>query len=390
MPLRVGRLLCGTAFVSLVFAGASLACELKIGSPAVLSGPAAQWGIALRGAVNFVAKETTEEKRLVIDGEACAVTTSVIDSKYTAEGAASAMSQLAAQGIKVIVGAVGSPEVTGMKPVATRNRMVAMVNSFAKNSIGPQWPNVFHIGPGPSGWAGPIIDVGLERFKFDSVAIVAPNDQGGTDVAGVNGDIFKQKGVKVSEEYYQRGTTNFAPIVTRVMNAKPGALDLASSPAGDAGIIVKQLRQAGFQGPIFRLGGPGFDEIARVAGGVDVLKDFLWYEPIYMDDNMKALEEKYEKLMGSPRPENSDFFRWVYAARMMVKAAAAAGTVDDPQKIADAMRQLPVDDENIGKGHWIGQSFFGINQEMSYPFAIGVVQNGEKQPFLRADAVSEK
>ncbi len=174
------------------------------------------------------------------------------------------------------------------------------------------------------------------------------------------------------------------------MNANPGALDLASSPAGDAGIIVKQLRQAGFEGPIFRLGGPGFDEIARVAGGVDVLKDFLWYEPIYMDDNMRALEDKYKKLMGSPRPENSDFFRWVFAARMMVKAVQAAGTVDDSEKIAAEMRKLPVEDENIGKGHWIGQAFFGINQEMSYPFAIGIVQGGKQQPLLRADAVSEK
>src|SRR5690606_13424993 len=250
------------------------------------------------------------------------------------------------------------------------NRMVAMVNSFAKNAIGPQWPTVFHIGPGPSAWASPIIDAGLERFKFDKVAIVAPNDQGGTDIASVNAQIFKDKGIGVTEEYYQRGTTNFAPIITRIMGTNPGAIDLASSPAGDAGIIVKQLRQAGFEGPIFRLGGPGFDEIARVAGGVDVLKDFLWYEPVYMDDNLRALEDKYEKLMGSKRPENSDFFRWVIAARMMVKAVQEAGTVEDTEKIAEALRKLPVQDENIGNGYWIGEEFFGINQEMSYPFAI--------------------
>jgi branched-chain amino acid transport system substrate-binding protein len=284
---------------------------------------------------------------------------------------------------------VGSPEVTGMKPVAKRNHMVAMVDSFAKNAIGPQWPNMFHIGPGPSGWAGPIIDAGLERFKFSTVAIVAPNDQGGTDIASVNAQIFSEKGVKPTEEYYQRGTTNFAPIVTRMLSSNPGAVDLASSPAGDAGIIVKQLRQAGFEGPIFRLGGPGFEEIARVAGGIDVLKDFLWYEPVYMDDNLHALEQKYAKLMGKPRPENADFFRWTFAARMMIKAVAAAGTVDDADKIAEAMRKLPVEDENIGKGYWIGQKFFGINQEMSYPFAIGVVQDGKVQPNIHAAAVKE-
>jgi branched-chain amino acid transport system substrate-binding protein len=317
------------------------------------------------------------------------VSVTAIDSKYTAEGAASAMNAFAAQGIKVIVGPVGSPEVTGAKPVAKRNRMVALVNSFAKDSIGPQWPTVFHIGPGPSGWASPIIDAALERFKFNTVSIVAPNDQGGTDIASVNAKIFEEKGVKATEEYYQRGTTNFAPIVTRMLSSNPGAVDLASSPAGDAGIIIKQLRQAGFAGPIFRLGGPGFEQITRVAGGLDVVKDFIWYEPVYMDENVRALEAKYQKLMGAPRPENADFFRWTSAARMLIKAVAAAGTIDDADKIAEALRKLPVEDENIGKGHWIGQKFFGINQEMSYPFSIGLVQAGKVQPHVRADAVRD-
>lgn len=389
MALHLGRVICGTLLASVALTGASSACELKIGVPAVLSGPAAQWGIALRDAVEFVAKETMEERRLKINGTDCKVSAVAIDSKYTAEGAASATNAFAADGIKVIVGPVGSPEVTGLKPVAKRNHMIAMVNSFAKNAIGPQWPNVFHIGPGPSGWAGPIIDAGLERYKFSTVAIVAPNDQGGTDIASVNAQIFKEKGVKAREEYYQRGTTNFAPIVTRLLSSNPGAVDLASSPAGDAGIIVKQLRQAGFEGPIFRLGGPGFEEITRVAGGLDVLKDFLWYEPVYMDDNLRELEKKYATLMGTERPENADFFRWTFAARMLIKAVAAAGTVDDADKIAEAMRKLPVEDENIGKGFWIGEKFFGINQEMSYPFAIGVVVDGKVQPYIHAAAVKE-
>ncbi len=389
MALRAQRAAIGALLASVTFCSAGSACELKIGAPAVLSGPAAQWGIALRGALEFVAKETAQERRLVIGGTPCTVSVKAIDSKYTAEGAASAMNALAAEGITVIVGPVGSPEVTGMKPVALRNRMVAMVNSFARDSIGPRWPNVFHIGPGPSGWAGPIIDEGRKHYTFSSVGIVAPNDQGGTDVAGVNAEIFKKKGVSVVEEYYQRGTTNFAPIVTRVLRSSPGAIDLASSPAGDAGIIVKQLRQAGFTGPIFRLGGPGFEEIARVAGGVEVLKDFLWYEPVAMDEGLRALEKKHQDLMGGPRPENADFFRWVFAARMMVKAAQAAQSIDKPQAIADAMRKLPVEDENIGKGYWIGQQFFGINQEMSYPFAIGQVRGGKVQEYIRADAVKE-
>ena len=73
---------------------------------------------------------------------------------------------------------------------------------------------------------------------------------------------------------HQRGTTDFGPIVRRLLADHPDALDTASPPPGDAGVIVKQLRLAGkFKGPIGRNGGPGTEEILRVCGGIDVLKD---------------------------------------------------------------------------------------------------------------------
>ena len=196
--------------------------------------------------------------------------------------------------------------------------------------------------------------------------------------------------MEATEEYYQRGTTNFAPIITRIMGAKPDAVDVASSPPGDAGTIIKQLRQAGFEGPIGRLGGPGYSEIARIAGGNEVLKDFYWYEPVFIDDKVKAIAEDYKALMKEERPENDLFFQWVSATRMVVKAIAQAGTVTDTQKVAEVLRKLPVEDPNMGTGHWIGKEFFGINQELSFPFGIGLVVKGKLQPTLRVDAATGK
>jgi branched-chain amino acid transport system substrate-binding protein len=234
------------------------------------------------------------------------------------------------------------------------------------------------------------VKVAKDKFGMKSVVLVAPNDQGGTDIASVDAEAYKNNGVTATEEYYQRGTTNFAPIITRIMNAKPDAVDLASSPPGDAGIIVKQLRQAGFEGPIGRLGGPGFSEISRVAGGNEVLKDFYWYEPVFIDEKVLELETEHKKLLNTERPENNLYFQWVGAARMVVKAAGKAGSVDDVQKIAAALRSLPVEDPNLGKGLWIGQEFFGINQELSFPFGIGVVADGQVQPVVRVEAATGK
>ncbi|MBX9588058.1 MAG: ABC transporter substrate-binding protein [Hyphomonadaceae bacterium] len=365
-------------------------CELKLGVVAVLSGPAAQWGIALRGSAELAAAEANAEGGLKVGADNCRISVVTVDSKYTAEGAAAAANNLVSQGIKIILGPIGSPELTGLKPIAVRNELLVVASSYAKNAIGPQWPLVFHGGPGPSGWADPIIKVAKQKFTIRSVVVVAPNDQGGTDIASVVVDAYSKNGIKAREEYYQRGTTNFAPLVTRILNAQPDAVDLASSPAGDAGIIVKQLRQAGFTGPIGRLGGPGTDEIARVAGGYDVLKNFYWYEPVLIDDKVRKIADDYRRLLNASPPENNLFFQWVAVARILTKAIARAGTIEDTKKIADALRALPVEDEALGKGLWIGQEFFGINQELSFPFGIGLILDGKVQALQRHDAATGK
>jgi branched-chain amino acid transport system substrate-binding protein len=395
--MRVTRrnLLISGAVFGAALAGASGAAiaadqELKIGVVGVLSGPAAQWGLALKGAVEFVAAEANRDGLIKIGGAPIRVSVVAIDSKYTAEGAAAAANTLAGQGIKFIIGAIGSPEMTGVKPIAKRNSMLVLGNSYAKDAIGPQWPLVFHVGPGPSGWADPIIKIAKQKFGMKSVMMVAPNDQGGTDIATVDAEAYRKNGIPATEEYYQRGTTNFAPTVTRIMNAKPEAVDLASSPPGDAGIIVKQLRQAGFEGPIGRLGGPGYSEISRVAGGDAVLKDFYWYEPVVIDEKAQQIADDFKTLIGTERPENNLFFQWVSGARMVVKAIAQAGTISDTEKVAAALRTLPVTDPNLGAGHWIGKEFFGVNQELSFPFGVGMVTGGQLQPIVRVEAATGK
>lgn len=369
---------------------AHAACELKLGVIGPLAGPAAEWGAAIKGATDLVAAQANADGGLPVGEERCHVSVAAMDGRYTAEGAAAAGNALASQGVKFIIGPIGSPEMTGLKPIAVRNNMLVMGNGYAKNVIGPQWPLVFHSGPGPSGWADPIVKVAKDKFGLKKVVVVAPNDQGGTDIASVNAVAYKNNGIEAVEEYYQRGTANFQPIVTRMIGMHPDAVDTASSPPGDAGTMAKQLRQAGFEGPIGHLGGPGTDEIARIAGGMDVLKTFYWFEPIVVDDKIEELAVGYRKAFNAERPESNLFFQWVGAARMVTKAITKAGTVTDARKVAEALRSLPVEDPNLGNGLWIGQEFFGINQELSFPFGVGTIIDGKMQPIIRQPAATGK
>jgi branched-chain amino acid transport system substrate-binding protein len=305
-PLLVGLLLI-TAMSAMPAAAQD--CETKIGALGPMSGGAAAWGIAMKAGADFVAAAVNETGGLQIGNRKCKVTVLTYDTKYTADGAAAGANFLASQNVKVIIGPVGSPEATGIKPVANRNQQLTFNSSYAKDAIGTQFPLAFHQLAGPVVWAPPLVKAAKERFKITSVVVVAPNDQGGTDVASVNADTYKANGIKTTEEYYQRGTTNFAPIVTRIMNVRPDAVDTASSPPGDAATMVKQLLEAGFSGVIGRLGGPGTPEIIRAAGGVEKIKGFYWLELVAIDDpKVKAMLTEYQRVMKTAAPDNTPMF----------------------------------------------------------------------------------
>jgi branched-chain amino acid transport system substrate-binding protein len=384
------RLLAGVVGMTLLAAASpsQAACELKLGVVGGLSGATAQWGNAIKAAVEFVVKKTNDAGGLQVGPDRCPVTISIVDTKATAEGAAAAANQLVSQGVKFVLGPVVSPEATGIKPIAMRNNMLIFLNSYAKNAIGPQWPLVFHEGPGPSVWADPIVKAAKAKFNIKSVVVVAPNDQGGTDIASVDVDVYKNNGIEATDEYYQRGTTNFAAIITRILARNPDAVDTASSAPSDAGIMVKQLRQAGFKGPIGRLGGAATDEIIRIAGSVETVKDFYWYENVATSDpKVQAIYDEFKQVMGAPAPENTTMILWVAASQVLLDAISKSGTITDTKKVAEVLRGLPVDDKYLGKGFWTGKSFFGIKQEIAFPFGIGMIVDGKMLPVERVEAV---
>ena len=382
------HLLAGTACLALLAATpARAACDLKIGIVGGLSGATAQWGFSLRAAVEYAAAEANAAGGLKVGADTCKVTTVAVDSRATAEGAAAAASQLASQGVKFVVGPVVSPEATGIKPIAARNAMLVFLDSYAKNAISPQYPLDFHEGPGPSVWADPIIKAAKARFGIKSVVVVAPNDQGGTDIASVDVDVYKQNGIAASDEYYQRGTQDFTALVTRILGRKPDAVDTSSSAPTDAGVMIKQLRQAGFTGPVGRLGGAATDEIIRIVGSAATLKDFYWFENVPVDDpKVRAVWPAYKKLMGTDAPENTNLVLWLAAAHMLLKAISHAGTITDTRAVAQSLRTLPVEDPVLGRGEWTGRKFFGIAQEMSFPFGIGMMVDGKALPVQRVEA----
>ncbi|HVZ07011.1 ABC transporter substrate-binding protein [Rhodopila sp.] len=364
-------------------------CELKIGAMGPMSGSGAQWGLSMQSAAELAAAEANKAGGIKINGETCKVSVVSYDSKYTADGAAAGANVLAGQDIHIIIGPVGSIENAAVKPVAARNQQLAWNAAYANNALEPRFPLMFQVSPPPAVWADLLIKRAMKTFPMKTVVIVVPNDQTGTDVAGVDAAAYKHNGVTATTEFFQRGTTNFAPIITRVLATHPDAVDTASSAPGDAGVIVKQLRLAGFTGPIGRVGGPGTAEILRVSGGLDVLRDFYWYEAVPTDDpKVRAIDDEYRALLGKDPMGGTTFWSYLPGARLTLKAVQAAGT-DDAEKVAAVLRTMPVEDPNIGKGYWTGKKQFGIAQGLFFPFGIGIIKDGKNLGVERQEAQPE-
>jgi branched-chain amino acid transport system substrate-binding protein len=353
-------------------------CEAKIGVVGPMSGGAALWGLSARNGAEIAAAEANQAGGLLMGGKKCKVVVVSYDSKYSAEGAAAAASSLASQDVGVIVGPVGSPEATGIKPVAERNKQVTTNSGYNKDAIGTQWPLAFHALPGPGAWAKPIAKAAKEKFDIKSIVVVAPNDQGGTDVGSMAVDAYRGVGIDTIEEYYQRGTTNFAPIVARIMRSDPTAIDVCSSPPGDAATIVKQLLEAGFKGVFGRMGGTATEEIVKAAGGVESLGNFYWLESVYIPQaNLDALIAR-QKSIGQSSPGNAVVVA-IFAAsgRLALKAISNAGTSSDGVKVAEELRKLPIDDPWLGKGEWTGMPAFGLRQEFGFSVGMGMIVKGK-------------
>jgi branched-chain amino acid transport system substrate-binding protein len=361
-------------------------CVLKIGTLGPLTGPAADFGLSMEATAKFVASEANADGGVKVGNGRCKVEVSSYDTGYTSAGAASGATEFASKGIKFVIGPLGATELTGMKPVAARYNMLLNANGFGRDALDKKYPLVFHMGPGPFVWAGPIIAAAQKEFGFKTAKVIAPNDQSGDDIAIVNELKFKEQGIDVTRDTYQRGTQDFAPVVSRLLRGNPGVIDFASSPAGDVGTMIKQLRQAGYMGVFARLGGDSTAEITKVAG-LDNMQNFFFYAPVNFEaSEILAILPEFKKATGMDATGIS--LGWIPGARSLLEAIAKAGTIDDTAAVAQALRTNDLKGPLLGQGVWTGEKEFGVNQEMSWPFNMGLIKNGQKPTFVELSAES--
>ena len=367
---------------ALLLAGSMIpasAQTLKIGAIGSLSGGGTAWGLAIKRGAEIAVDEVNKAGGLKVGDKTYQVELVMYDDQYTGQGGKTAAERLVFQDkVKFIVGPIGSNPVLSTMEVTTPEKVLLMSNGYTPRILQNDHKASYNFrftltniefAPSMMKWV-------KENLKLKKVGILVPNDAIGQSVAPPLVKLYKESGIETVVDYYERGSKEFSPLITRLMAAGIDGFDINFNAPGEAGLMVKQARQIGFDKTIFQMGGPSVPEIIEVAG--KQAEGFISYEMVDFDQPsvvafVKAYEAKYGKgIMNSQTPA---FYN---ATKILFEAIRRAGTVEDTTKVRDAVEKIAGYDAGIyGPVRWTGMKNYGVDHQLALPFYIVEVKNGK-------------
>jgi branched-chain amino acid transport system substrate-binding protein len=352
--------------------------ELKIGAIVTLSGAGAAWGQAMLYATELAADDVNAKGGLDVGGKKYKVKVVAYDDKYQAGEAVTAANRLVFEDkVKYVIGPVGSAAALAVGPIMEKNKVVMLTLGFTDKALAADKPFSFRPNLTTMETSQPQIDWIVKAKGIKKVGALFPNDETGQQIALDLEKAYAKAGAKMdAKEFFERERVDMMPLLTRIMAKGVDAIELDGNAPGTAGLIVKQARELGFKGHIIRSGGPATTEIVNVAGA-GATNGMLVNTPIDpANAEVKAYAEryfgKYKKRMNGFSPAFYD------GTRMLFQAMGQAGSTTDTDKVRVALEGIKDFKGILGTLNWTGKEVYGSNHQISAPFYIARVQDGQE------------
>jgi branched-chain amino acid transport system substrate-binding protein len=370
------------AGVALMFGGAAIAQAqevLKIGGIGPLSGGGTAWGLAAQRGMEIAIEEINAGGGVNAGGKTYKLELIMYDDQYTGQGGKAAAERLVNQdNVKFIIGPVGSPPALGVISVTNPAKVIALTNGYAPQILknDTKDPYNFRIYPTNIEFGPPLIKWLKNNMpELKKVAMLAPNDAVGQSVAGALAEDYRKQGFEVVLELFERGIKEFTPLILRMMAQKVDLFEFDGNSPGDAGLMLKQIRQAGFKGKVIQIGGPGSDEIIEIAG--PAAEGFLSYGVFDWDTPAgKKLRPIYEKKYGKGII-NQFMPAFYHTVFLLVDAIKRADSIDTT-KVRDALDAMNGFDAGIyGPVKWCCKETYGVNRQLMFTYYLAEVKDGK-------------
>ncbi|MDD3813420.1 MAG: ABC transporter substrate-binding protein [Desulfocapsaceae bacterium] len=342
MKKMVSKVLMGAAALSLLLTPAAWAENIKVGAILAVTGPASFLGGPEARTLEMMVADINAKGG--INGNP--VELILKDSAANPEKAVSFAKQLIEEDkVLAIIGPSTSGETMQIKKIAEDGKTPLLSCAAAEVIVDPVASYVFKT-PQKDSDAVKMIYKEMNKLGLVNVAVLSDNTGFGKAGAEQLAKIAPEFGIKIVEkESYDTKDSDLTAPVAKIKANKDVQAVINWSVAPAQSIVVKNIRQAGWNVPIFQSHGFGNIKFVEVAGAAAEGVIFpagrlLIAADLPADNPQKELLTQYKKNYETKYKENvSTFGGHAYDAMVILEAAVKVGG-NDRAKVRDAIEGL--------------------------------------------------
>jgi branched-chain amino acid transport system substrate-binding protein len=220
-----------------------------------LSGSGAPGGIRAQRTFNWAIEDTNAQGGIVVDGVRYKIQAQYLDHAQNVQKAADAANVIINQYNGKFAYMQATNTVMATEDVFAQANVFVFAEAVPQpKTISAKWPLQFSTVISPGTYSATVYyPLFIKNFGVKNIALVDPDNDNGRVFAGIAKATAQQLGLPVTfvaDEYFKPGTQDFSPLINKVLAVSPDFIDLPAAADGDAGLICKQLREAGYKGLI--------------------------------------------------------------------------------------------------------------------------------------------
>jgi branched-chain amino acid transport system substrate-binding protein len=346
-------------------AGFAAEKQLDIGVSDALTGGAAVYGLPQSNAVQMAADEINAAGGIKVGGDVYMLNVIAYDDKANPTEATNAVRKLIDRdGVKFILGFCCSGATGAVASFIENEDAVMLVGNAAERSITTrEIPNLVRTRP-PADYTGAAAGTFVAEKGHKKVAVLGALDVGfyASYVDAFEKELNKAGGEIITRESFGLKDRDMTPQLTKIRELGPDAI-LVVGYVEPAAFIYRQAVELGIDVPRYGFTSGSEEQFLRVATSEQM--EGVWdLRPTELtllsaSENGIAYHKNYSEKFGiAPSPSSPYAYDQTYALK---DAIEAAGTVEDTQAVAAALRELAIPDEVVMQYLPVDGKMFDVN-----------------------------
>jgi branched-chain amino acid transport system substrate-binding protein len=390
---RRRNILMAAAALALVAAAPASATEqvLRLGALGIMSGPYAGWGGVMSQTAQTLAAIYNDRGGIKIGDDAYAIEIVSIDDKMDPKTAVTGAERLVLQdGVRYILGPNVDTTAASIKPVMEARSAINFPYAFSKELYTPPASNSI-LGMVASYQVAPFIyrhlkeKEGVKKISFLAANAADPLNQRAEGLR-IAGEIGLE--IVASEDTYEPGTTDFFPIVTKVLASDPDLIVLSGVSPSDAGPLIKAARELGFEAFMSTETGQDPKALWEVAG--EAANGFIAAGGASTEEIrspfMVEFIDRYTQMWGE---WNDVAALFVYAPEIVLQTLQNAGpaAIEDIEVFKAQLQTFSGKNPFVKEDmplRYVGREDYGQPRQIAVPIVVQYIEDGAFKPLFVA------